>query len=87
MLPREVLNTADLIQSPMPGTLISLNVKVGDVLQAGQEVAIVEAMKMQNILRSPRSGIVATLDAKAGDSLQVDQLIATLVEEEEELAK
>lgn len=83
MLAPEVINTANLIQSPMPGTLVSINVSPGDVLQAGQEVAVVEAMKMQNVLRSPRAGVVLSVDAKAGDSLQVDQMIATLEPEDE----
>jgi propionyl-CoA carboxylase alpha chain len=51
-------------------------------IQAGQEVAVVEAMKMQNVLRAPRAGVVLSVDAKSGDSLKVDQLIATLEPEE-----
>jgi propionyl-CoA carboxylase alpha chain len=82
MLPPEVLNTANLIQSPMPGTLISINVTPGQEVQLGQEIAIVEAMKMQNVLRCPRHGIVLSVDAKEGDSLQVDQIIATLEDPE-----
>jgi len=85
MLAPEVINTANLIQSPMPGTLISLSVAPGQSIEAGEEVAVVEAMKMQNVLRSPRAGVVSSVDAQAGDSLQVDQIIATLEEPETEL--
>jgi propionyl-CoA carboxylase alpha chain len=78
MLPPEVKDTSNMIQSPMPGVLISVSVVDGQAIQAGQEVCVVEAMKMQNVLRAPRAGVVATVLAKAGDSLTVDQLIATL---------
>lgn len=49
----------DVILTPMPGTLVSLNIKEGDMVVEGQEVAVVEAMKMQNQLRAPRAGRVA----------------------------
>jgi propionyl-CoA carboxylase alpha chain len=61
--------------SPMPGLLVSLAVKEGQEVKAGQELAVVEAMKMENLLRAERDGKVAGLHAKAGDSLAVDQII------------
>jgi propionyl-CoA carboxylase alpha chain len=61
--------------SPMPGLLVSLAVAEGQEVKAGQELCIVEAMKMENLLRAPRDGRVATLHAKPGDSLAVDQPI------------
>ena len=61
--------------SPMPGLLASLAVAVGDEVKAGQELAIVEAMKMENLLRAERDGKVARLHAGPGDSLAVDQPI------------
>ena len=81
MLEPEVRDTSNMIVSPMPGTLISLAVAEGDELQPGQEVAVVEAMKMQNVLRAPRGGIVSSLHAKPGQSLTVDQLIVMLAAE------
>lgn len=58
--------------TPMPGKLVSLNVKEGDMVIEGQEVAVVEAMKMQNSLTAPRSGKVKKVHFKvrAGESLQ-----------------
>ena len=47
----------------------------GDRVEAGQPLAVVEAMKMENILRAEKSGIVCRLAARAGDSLAVDQVI------------
>ncbi len=61
--------------SPMPGLLVSVAVAAGDPVRAGQELAVVEAMKMENILRAERDGVVGTLHAKPGDSLAVDQKI------------
>jgi propionyl-CoA carboxylase alpha chain len=63
------------VLSPMPGLLVSLAVAEGQEVKAGQELCIVEAMKMENLLRAPRDGRVATLHAKPGDSLAVDQPI------------
>ncbi len=63
---------------PMPGLLISLNVKEGDRVEAGQPLAVVEAMKMENILRAEKSATVKTVNAKAGESLAVDAVILEL---------
>ena len=59
----------------MPGLLVSLNVAEGDKVEAGQPLAVVEAMKMENILRAEKSGTVKTVNAKPGESLRVDAII------------
>jgi propionyl-CoA carboxylase alpha chain len=61
--------------SPMPGLLVSLAVGEGQEVKAGEELAVVEAMKMENVLRAERDGKVGRIRAKAGDSLAVDQVI------------
>ncbi|HKY94677.1 MAG TPA: biotin/lipoyl-containing protein, partial [Kiloniellales bacterium] len=61
--------------SPMPGLLVSVAVKQGQEVKAGEELAVVEAMKMENVLRAAADGVVKTLHCKAGDSLAVDQAI------------
>jgi len=63
---------------PMPGLLVALHVKVGDTVEAGQPLAVVEAMKMENILRAEKSATVKALNAEAGDSLAVDAVILEL---------
>ena len=63
------------LMSPMPGLLVSLAVEVGQEVKEGEELAVVEAMKMENILRAARDGVVAKLHVKPGDSLAVDQAI------------
>jgi propionyl-CoA carboxylase alpha chain len=64
-----------LLLAPMPGLLTRLDVKVGDKVEPGQSVAVMEAMKMENILRSARAATVKATPAKAGDSVAVDQVI------------
>ncbi len=61
--------------SPMPGLLISLAVAEGEMVKVGQELATVEAMKMENVLRAERDGRIARLHAATGASLAVDQAI------------
>jgi propionyl-CoA carboxylase alpha chain len=61
--------------APMPGLLTKLDVAVGDKVEPGQPVAVMEAMKMENILRAGRAATVKATPAKAGDSLAVDQVI------------
>jgi len=61
--------------SPMPGLLAQLNVAVGDEVRAGQGLAVVEAMKMENLLRAERDGRVGKVLAATGDTLAVDQPI------------
>jgi propionyl-CoA carboxylase alpha chain len=63
---------------PMPGLLVALNVGEGDAVEAGQPLAVVEAMKMENILRAEKAGRVKAVNAKAGDSLAVDAIILEL---------
>ena len=64
-----------LLLAPMPGLLTRLDVAVGDKVEPGQPVAVMEAMKMENILRAPKAATVKATPAKAGDSLAVDQVI------------
>jgi propionyl-CoA carboxylase alpha subunit len=73
--PKEPADTSRQVLSPMPGLLSALVVEEGQEVKAGEALAIVEAMKMENVLRAERDGTIAKLCAKAGDSLAVDQVI------------
>ncbi|MDY0885855.1 acetyl-CoA carboxylase biotin carboxylase subunit [Dongia soli] len=75
MLEKTPPDMSKYLLSPMPGLLVSLAVQPGQDVKAGQELAVVEAMKMENLLRAERDGKVANLHAKPGDSLAVDQII------------
>ena len=60
---------------PMPGLVVSLAVGLGDEVKAGQTLAVIEAMKMENILRAEKDAVVKAVRAAPGDSLQVDAVI------------
>jgi propionyl-CoA carboxylase alpha chain len=75
MLEKIPADLSRFLLSPMPGLLVKLAVKVGDQVKAGEELAVVEAMKMENSLRATQDGIVAKISAETGDSLMVDQTI------------
>jgi len=61
--------------SPMPGLLTEIAVSPGQEVKAGEKLAVIEAMKMENVLRAENDTVVKALLAKAGDSLVVDQPI------------
>jgi propionyl-CoA carboxylase alpha chain len=61
--------------SPMPGLLVSVAVKPGDEVKAGEELAVLEAMKMENMLRAERDGVVAKVNFEPGANLAVDDKI------------
>jgi len=77
-------NSKNVVPSPMPGTLISFSVQEGDKVEIGQDLCIVEAMKMQNIIKAPRSGTIQKLNVDVGTSLLSDQIIVEFATEEEE---
>jgi propionyl-CoA carboxylase alpha chain len=60
---------------PMPGVVTRINVEAGDTVEAGQALATIEAMKMENVLRAERRGKVGTVRVEAGQSLAVDEVI------------
>ena len=72
---RQQADLSRYLMSPMPGLLVSLAVGEGQEVKAGQELAVVEAMKMENVLRAERDGVVARVHASPGGSLAVDQII------------
>jgi propionyl-CoA carboxylase alpha chain len=75
MLPKVAPDLSKYLLCPMPGLVVSIAVAEGDKVEAGQVLATVEAMKMENILRAEKGATVAKLHAKAGDSLAVDAII------------
>jgi propionyl-CoA carboxylase alpha chain len=75
MLEKLPPDTSKLLLAPMPGLLTRLHVTAGDTVEAGQPLAVVEAMKMENILRAERPGTVKAAHFAPGDSLAVDAAI------------
>ena len=67
------------LMSPMPGLLVEVAVQPGQQVQAGEKLAVIEAMKMENVLFAARDGVVGAISAAKGDSLAVDQVILEFV--------
>jgi len=72
---KEAPDLSRFLLSPMPGLLLKVSVAEGQEVKAGEELAVVEAMKMENVLRAEQDAVVAKLCAEPGDSLMVDQVI------------
>lgn len=63
------------IKAPMPGLILSINIKEGDEVQKGDVIMILEAMKMENILKSPGDGVVKSIVVKQGASVEKNQVL------------
>ncbi|WP_112321663.1 acetyl-CoA carboxylase biotin carboxylase subunit [Oceanibium sediminis] len=68
-------DTSKMLLCPMPGLIVTINVAEGDVVEEGQALCTVEAMKMENVLRAQKKGVVSKINAEAGQSLAVDDVI------------
>ena len=75
MIKKDPPDTSKILMCPMPGLIVKIDVEVGDLVQEGQALCTVEAMKMENILRAERATRVKKINANAGDSLAVDETI------------
>jgi propionyl-CoA carboxylase alpha chain len=72
---KKVADSGKALRCPMPGLVKSVAVAEGQEIKAGDALAVVEAMKMENVLRAERDGVVKSIKAKPGDSLAVDAVI------------
>ncbi len=75
MAPPTKIDFAKSVLSPMPGAIVSVAVGVGDAVSDGQEIMVIEAMKMQNVLKAEVDGKVKAIHCKAGDAVAVDELL------------
>jgi propionyl-CoA carboxylase alpha chain len=76
LMPAKVAaDTSKFLLCPMPGLVVSINVSQGQQVEAGETLAVVEAMKMENVLTAERAGTVKSVNAKKGDSLALDDVI------------
>jgi 3-methylcrotonyl-CoA carboxylase alpha subunit len=71
-------SAADRVLAPMPGRIVMTRVQPGDVVSAGQEVMVIEAMKMELSLKAPRDGVVAEIRGAAGDFVEADAALVLL---------
>jgi propionyl-CoA carboxylase alpha subunit len=72
---KRVADSGKALRCPMPGVVRAIAVTEGQEVKAGETLAVVEAMKMENVLRAERDGIVKSIKARPGDSLAVDAVI------------
>lgn len=74
----EVRTAAKAVVSPLPGVVVDVKVAAGDVVKAGQTVAVLEAMKMENDILAECDGVVASVDVKNGDSVLEGAVLLTI---------
>ncbi|MBN1963521.1 MAG: biotin/lipoyl-binding protein [Anaerolineae bacterium] len=67
-----------LVRAPMPGMIIEVRVKPGDVIEAGQTLVILESMKMENELKAPRAGTIGVVHIRQGDNVEANKSLVTL---------
>lgn len=72
---KQEADTSKLLLCPMPGLVNSLKVSVGENVEAGQALAIIEAMKMENVLKAEKAGVIKSIPVSEGESLAVDTII------------
>lgn len=68
----------EVVTAPLPGVILDIKVKVGDAVKAGQTVAVLEAMKMENEIEATASGTVTAVNARKGDSVLEGAAIITI---------
>ncbi|WP_411076836.1 biotin carboxylase N-terminal domain-containing protein [Streptomyces sp. cmx-10-25] len=73
---------ADTLAAPMPGTVTVVKVSVGDEVEAGQSLLVVEAMKMEHVISAPHAGTVTELDVTPGTAVAMDQVLAVVTPRE-----
>jgi propionyl-CoA carboxylase alpha chain len=72
---KKLSDTGKAVRCPMPGLVVSLAVSEGQEVKAGETLAVIEAMKMENVLRAERDGVIKKIRVKKGDSVAVDAVI------------
>lgn len=83
--PEEALEDAHgRVEAPMPGKVLELRVKVGDEVERGEVLLVLEAMKMEHQITSPLSGVVTSLQAEEGSSVELGDLLAEITPLREE---
>jgi propionyl-CoA carboxylase alpha chain len=77
MPPKVAPDTSRLVRSPMPGLIVEVAVAPGQDVKFGQELCVLEAMKMENVLRAERDGIVGEVRIAVRDTVATDQVLLT----------
>ncbi|HHW49276.1 MAG TPA: biotin/lipoyl-binding protein [Clostridiaceae bacterium] len=67
-----------IVSAPMPGTILSINVNIGDMVKKGQVLLILEAMKMENEIVAPRDGKIVSINTSKGASVNAGDILASI---------
>ncbi|XP_054385168.1 propionyl-CoA carboxylase alpha chain, mitochondrial isoform X3 [Pongo abelii] len=78
MLEKATEDTSSVLRSPMPGVVVAVSVKPGDAVAEGQEICVIEAMKMQNSMTAGKTGTVKSVHCRAGDTVGEGDLLVEL---------
>ncbi|PNI56120.1 PCCA isoform 7, partial [Pan troglodytes] len=78
MLEKVTEDTSSVLRSPMPGVVVAVSVKPGDAVAEGQEICVIEAMKMQNSMTAGKTGTVKSVHCQAGDTVGEGDLLVEL---------
>lgn len=67
-----------VVSAPMPGTVVRVEVKVGQSVKSGDDLVFIEAMKMETPVKAPKDGVIATIDVAKGESVDSGKTLVTL---------
>ena len=69
---------SEMIEAPMPGKIVEIKVKAGDTVKEDDELAVLEAMKMENLIYAPAGGTVKDIKVEAGQNVVTGQVLLTI---------
>lgn len=79
LVPRQQIHTGEIhVKAPMPGLVTIVAVEVGQVVEQGQRVAVLEAMKMENELRAPRAGTIKVVNVQSGQTVEQNKVLVVI---------
>jgi biotin carboxyl carrier protein len=70
------------VRAPMPGTIVAVEVRVGEQVRAGQNLCVLDAMKMHNLIRAPHAGVIAHVHVGPGQQVQYGDVLMTFADQE-----
>ncbi len=79
LAPRQNLHTGEIqVKAPMPGLVTIIAVEIGQTVEQGQRIAVLEAMKMENELRAPKAGTIKAVNVQAGQTVEQNKVLVIL---------
>ena len=75
MLEEEVVDLSKFLLAPMPGKIVSINVKDGQKVKSGENLLVLEAMKMENLITASKDAKIKKISVKPNDAVEVDQIL------------